>query len=451
MATIRHFDEWRVVKVQEDERARWVTALPTYTLTDFCPACGADPPFYGHGTKQQTYRDLPTLGKATIVVVNRKRYRCRSCKATFMQDLLEMDDAHQATTRLVEYVMKEAVKRTFASVAQETGLNEITVRRLFKKYSEHLGREYKVETPRWLGMDEIYLIRTSRAVFTNLEKRTIIDMVRDRTKATLDPYIAKLENRHRVELVAIDMWPAYRDLAKKYFPNAIIVIDKFHVIKMGNEAVDKVRRALRKSLSDRMRRSLQHDKRIMAKREKDLKMDERIKLDTWILNFPDLGEIYRLKESFYAIYDCQTRAEAEAAFEAWKASVPTSGDVAAAFKPILTSFRNWGQYIFNYFDKRVTNAATEALNGLVRQANRAGRGYSFEAIRAKMLFRADVRVRQKVPRRAPHGSTTTFGMMDENMVYRMPAGGLPPAPEQLELDFGASISTLTELLEKDAL
>ena len=67
---------------------------------------GADPPFYGHGTKQQTYRDPRTLGKATIVVVNRKRYRCRSCSATFMQDLLEMDDAHQATARLVEYVMK---------------------------------------------------------------------------------------------------------------------------------------------------------------------------------------------------------------------------------------------------------------------------------------------------------------------------------------------------------
>ena len=254
------------------------------------------------------------------------------------------------------------------------------MRRLFKTYSEYLDQEYRVETPRWLGMDEIYLIRQSRAVLTNLEKRTIIDMIRDRTKATLDSYIAKMENRHRFERVAIDMWPAYLDLAKKNFPSALIVIDKFHVLRMGNEAVDKVRRGLRKSLTDRMRRTLRHDKRIMAKREKDLKMDERLKLDTWILNFPELGATYRLKEGFFAIYDCQSRAEAEAAFEAWKATVPASGEVAAAYKPILTAFRNWGPYIFNYFDKRVTNAATEAVNGLVRQANRAGRGYSFEEL-----------------------------------------------------------------------
>ncbi len=451
MANILHLPEWTVVRVKEDENARWVTAEPTYNITEFCPVCRADPPFYGHGIKVRSYRDLPTLGKATIIIVNRRRYRCRSCKATFMQNLLEMDDSHHATTRLVEYVMKESIKRTFASVAQETGLNEITVRRLFKKHSEQLGKDYRVETPRWLGMDEIYLIRKSRAVLTNLEKRTIIDMIRDRTKATLEPYISQMPNPHLVEVVAIDMWPAYRDLARKYFRRAIIVIDKFHVVRMANDALEKVRRALRTELSDAVRRTLRYDKRILAKREKALKMDERIKLDTWIVNFPNLGETYRLKEAFYAIYDCSTREEAEATFAAWKAQLPASGEVAAAFKPVVTAFRNWGTCIFNYFDVRETNAATEALNGLVRQANRAGRGYSFGAIRAKMLFRKDVRVRTKLPRRAPQGVNTTYGMTEPGVLYRLPAGSLHREPEQLWLDFGASISTLTNLLAKGEL
>jgi transposase len=48
--------------------------------------------------------------------------------------------------------------------------------------------------------------------------------------------------------------------------------------------------------------------------------------------------------------------------------------------------KNWSQEIFACFDHFVTNTYTEALNGLIQLTNRLGRGYSFEMIRAKMLY-----------------------------------------------------------------
>lgn len=78
----------------------------------------------------------------------------------------------------------------------------------------------------------------------------------------------------------------------------------------------------------------------------------------------------------------------------WKASIPT--DLAGQFKDITTAVENWKGPIFNYFDTRVTNAYTEALNGVMKVVNRNGRGYSFEAIRAKMLY-AEAHMYRKRP------------------------------------------------------
>lgn len=107
----------------------------------------------------------------------------------------------------------------------------------------------------------------------------------------------------------------------------------------------------------------------------------------------------------------------------------------------------------NYFDQRITNAHTESLNNLTRSVMRQGRGYSFEVIRAKMLFSEGVRVvrknrKKKFPKRWGGRSTTSF---DSNVVYHMPVGGFGQEPERLELDFGASISTLIALAEKGEL
>lgn len=61
-------------------------------------------------------------------------------------------------------------------------------------------------------------------------------------------------------------------------------------------------------------------------------------------------------------------------------------ETAETFRPLTTAWKNWHPEILAYFDHRVTNAYTESLDSLIRVMNRVGRGYSFEALRAKMLY-----------------------------------------------------------------
>lgn len=103
-------------------------------------------------------------------------------------------------------------------------------------------------------------------------------------------------------------------------------------------------------------------------------------LDAWIKNYPVLGEAYRLKEAFYAVYEESTNKEdALARYEAWSKSVPV--EIRPYFSDLIRAYTNWQPRILNYFDQNVTNTYTECLNSLIRVADRMGRGYIFEALR----------------------------------------------------------------------
>ncbi len=171
-------------------------------------------------------------------------------------------------------------------------------------------------------------------------------------------------------------------------PDAPIVVDKFHVPRLANQAVNELRRSLSRSKdADRLQRKAAEMKRdtcLFRKLEKDLDDGERVILDGWLRSIPELGETWRLKEGFYGICDARTKEDARQRYLAWAGSVPAGRQ--SAFQPILTAWKNWESYIPACFGQQVTNVFTSSLNNLIRVTNRMGRGYRFEVVRAKILF-----------------------------------------------------------------
>ena len=184
----------------------------------------------------------------------------------------------------------------------------------------------------------------------------------------------------------------HRDAAAALLPQAVVIVDKFHVVRMANAAVEAVRKAHRASLTPKARRGLMHDRYVLLKRAASLTDRDALLLSGWTANYPALKSAYDAKEAFFGLYDCTSRAEAVRYYEAWKNRV--ADDVAWAFKDITTAMRNWHPQILNYFDHRITNAFTESMNNLIRLMNRIGRGYSFEALRAK--YEAPAAAEEKV-------------------------------------------------------
>lgn len=339
------------------------------------------------GSQTQKFRDLPVQMRPTTLMVERQRLRCKDCGKTQFQYLPHMHLHLMMTDRLVEYIQRESLKRTFTGIAEDVGTDEKTVRQIFAAYAKELDVQHKVYTPEWLGIDEVHLTRQMRCVLTDVYNRRPLDLLKDRNKPTVMAWLRKHIDPAVLKVVTMDMHTGYLYAVQEVLPDAKIVVDKFHVTKPANTALEYVRKMTHKELTDAQRKQLKHDRKIMLLRRDDLSPQQSLILQTWLGNFEDLGKAYMLKEAFYDIYSFPTRIAAENAFSVWLDDLNSQSDlIREAFSSLVTFMFNWREYIFNYFDFRATNAYTESFNGYLKQIYRNGRGYSFPAIRAKVLY-----------------------------------------------------------------
>lgn len=358
-----------------------------------CRECGSADTV-SNGRRQTLVKDLPSHGKRVGIYIQARRLLCKACESSFTEPLPAISADHEMTNRLVEWIQQQSIQRTFASVASDTGIDERTIRRIFNVHIEELDKTLSFETPEYLGIDEIH-IQQPRCVLTNIKERTIVDMLEDRSKKTVSNYLTRMENRKRVSCVSMDMWAPYKDSVRAVLPKATIVIDKFHVLKLANEALEKARKQIKDQMSDGERKGLKRERFILLKRNHDLTDIEHFKLSGWLRNYPQVAAAYSAKESFYSVYDAKSPNEAKRLFRAWAQTVDPS--VGPMFSELVRAWVNWEDYIINYFTHPVTNAYTECLNNLIeviwnRNAGKkvfssnVSRGYSFEAIRAEVLF-----------------------------------------------------------------
>lgn len=127
---------------------------------------------------------------------------------------------------------------------------------------------------------------------------------------------------------------------------------------------------------------------------------EREILERWRKEYPALVEAYDIKEAYHDLYSYKSKDDALRAAQDW--SDRLSGDMELFFRETRNALHSWWDEIFHFYDVQISNAYTESVNNLAKTMNRMGRGYSFEVIRARLIYDNDTRkdtrttVRKKV-------------------------------------------------------
>lgn len=397
-----------------------------------CPTCG-NAPVYKHGKRLYQYADTPMRGKPVKVEIERQRYRCKACGTVTTPDIPSLDDKRVATRRLVEYVQGRCFGTTFTLLARETGLVVNTIKAIALDHAEWLEKHSNRATPRLMGLDEVKIAGVFRMVITNIEMRTVFEMYEKRTLARIREFFKDLKNKENVEWVALDMWEPYRVVLGEQLPDARLVIDRYHVVRMASEALEKIRISLQKSMSREERLLMKKGIRWSLLRGSENRSNSDWELIEHIRqNQPQLALAFDLKEEFFLLYECQSRSDAEQAFEKWKKSIPP--EFKHGFGEVATTVDRHHQNIFNFYDSRITNGFTEAKNGVVKAANRLGRGYSFKVIRAKFLY-------SKIPLQA--GKIVAHEGIAKDIAQPASTWG-----SRVDTDYGAYIPTLADLAER---
>jgi len=183
-----------VTEIEQNEAGDYGIYVAAEKPPMFCPKCyemGAK--LYRFGSKRQRFMDLPIHGQPVVIVFHRQWSQCRGCGHTFWEPAEALDDKRSMTGRLVNYLRKKVVDRQFGftGVAREVGILEKTARDVFDDYKQELEARFIPKCPRYLGIDEVHVRKRPRAVLVDIENRTLVDMVPDRTKPVFWPYMQR--------------------------------------------------------------------------------------------------------------------------------------------------------------------------------------------------------------------------------------------------------------------
>lgn len=357
-----------------------------------CPDCGGA--MHSHGTRCMGVVATPSLGFPAKLEIEYPRMRCSTCGNVWRPEIGGVDEAHRMTEAAYADIAQLSLETTFREVANKYPISHVTVKNVFEDFMREYEARLRFKVPAFLGIDEKNLKRVGMVtVITDLENRTVFDMVPGRKQADLNSYFSSLEGLDRIQWVCSDMYRPFWKSIAKYTPNATWVIDHFHVVKGANEALDAVRKGLQGSLDKKGRLELKKNLAYaLRKRTRSLNTYEASALRELRgdVSYATLMTAYDLKEDFFDIYDENpaSREDAEAAFDAWSASIPED-EAFEPFRALARTVENHREYIFNYWDcpSRISNGYTECANRLINETDMRGRGYSFETLRARTLYR----------------------------------------------------------------
>lgn len=340
----------------------------------------------GARANRRTINDTPHGGDRVVILMKVKRAKCKACgRKGMIETLPGIHPERLMTRRLYEHLAQEALLRTNTRIGEAVGVTEGTVRAILKEFVDDQLRGRQIETPRVIGLDEKMLRGDYRCVVCNMEESTVIDLLENRDHA-LTAFLEAMPDKHKVEVVVADMYNSFHRAQKRFFPNALHVYDHFHVVQRANNAMDKVRAAVANTLSGYDRKWLAQSKRLFLQRQGDMSDKSRDKLRQWSQRFPVLGMAYWSKERYFEMYElCHTPAEAEAYYRSWEKNLPI--DVRAIFlKHCAIRAGQQARAIYAYFDEPYTTGYIEGVNRQLDDIQRAGRGYSWEIIRGKILL-----------------------------------------------------------------
>jgi transposase len=349
------------------------------------------------GPRLLNLRDTPHGGLPAKLELSYRRWRCakrtRGDGSVVHDPLPMIEPGHRITTRLARYVERLSLRHGFAEIARLTGIDERQIAEIVYRASRAAAELLPSEAPPILGIDEVHIAGRACLVLTDISRRRIIGLASSRSKATVLQEILKLGNWSAVRAATTDMCDAYADAVREVCPGAVIILDKRHVIDLVRTSMEDVRHVVRRSLPRGQQKLLKHDHVIFNKRRFKLSVSQKLRLQDWAARFPKLAAAYTLKEELFDIFNRNwSRAEAEAAFDAWHASIPA--DLVEAFASAVAAICKRRDGVFAYFDhyiedfdpavssvdaekhkRRVTNAYTEAANGLIKRVYREAHGF----------------------------------------------------------------------------
>lgn len=315
------------------------------------------------------------------------KYFCRTCEHYFNSRYPGVKLRARATEPCrAEVTRLHHNGWTQRALGRYLGLGSATVERWYQNYFAIKNREYEsAHCPKIMGIDEHFFTRKLGYATTiaDLRRHKVFDVTLGRSEPALRSYCRKLIGKDQVRVVVMDLSETYRSIAKKNFQNALIVADRFHVIRLVNQQfiktwgeLDEIGRKNRGLLS------------LMRRHPDRMREDQRLKLDMYLNSVAGLKSLYAFWQDLLRILrlKCLSKRECREVLTEYLWIIDELKKVP--FKHLQTlghTLENWKEEIARMFRFSKTNGITEGLHNKMEMISRRAFGFrNFENYRLRV-------------------------------------------------------------------
>ena len=367
----------------------------------FCPKCGVifDENFEKHGFITSNIKIPDVSGFKTILKLHKQRYLCKHCNKAFTLStnivnygcFISNNTKHKIASDLVK-------KRSEKDIALDNNVSCNTVERVMDSYYE-TQKLYKHYLPEVLSFDEFKSVKSADGAMSfhmcdGITGQTI-DIVEDRRLDKLIKYFLYYDYkaRSRVKFIIIDMYSPYVSLIKKLFPNASIIIDKFHLTQLISRSLNKTR-IMTMKLHKKHHRKFKRYWRLILKSREDLdtsKWQRFTCFDSLMTEADVVNFLINLDEEFkntYLVYQEILYSLKNKNYDLLKKTLNnTILNISSYMKTSIKTLLEFLPFIKNTFNNNYHNGYVEGNNNFIKTIKRIAFGFrSFKRFKARIMI-----------------------------------------------------------------
>ena len=269
---------------------------------------------------------------------------------------------------------------TLTDVSDLAYLSWDTVKGIVQKQLQHDYGQPRLKDLKYLAIDEIYVGKRRKfyPLVLDLETGRIVWVGHGRGQAALGKFWRRLRlSKAKIQAVAMDMSGAYWAAVLEHLPGVAVVFDRFHIIKLMNEKLDELRRALVREATGVMRQTIKGTRYLLLTRAANLEQAKLPKLeDALKLNQP-LSQAYYLKEELGQLWEQSSRAAMEGFLRQWCARAMDTG--ITLLRQMAKTLLLHASGILSWWEHRLSSGKMEGVNNKIKTLTRQAYGYRDEA------------------------------------------------------------------------
>ena len=342
-----------------------------------CPRCHKKD-YVCSGTVTREFKSLPMGDRPITLRMTVQRIRCNHCGCTIQEHIPFARAKCQYTKRLAVYIQSLCQYMTIKAVADHLGMSWNTVKEINKEYLRRKYGKPGLDGLKYIGIDE-FAVKKGHVYMTivaDLESGQVVYVGDGKGKDALDGFWKRLSrSKCDIKAVSTDLSGAFISAVREHLPDATLVFDHFHVVKLANDALDKVRIDTYKELDSKEKSSaikglrwilLGNGERLKSESAAD-RLDQALKVNA------NLATSYYLKEELRRVWNQNGKEQAEVILFNWIKEARGSG--IRHMTRLADTIEQHMDGLLAYYDYKISSGKVEGINNKIKTIKRQAFGF----------------------------------------------------------------------------